>query len=72
MSIKLQQARKFAVEAHGDQRYGDEPYVVHLDHVLAVLQRFGIEGEDILVAGLLHDTIEDTNVTQEQIAEPRP
>lgn len=26
-------AREFAVKAHGDQKYGDEPYVVHLDEV---------------------------------------
>ena len=34
----VDRARAFAVQAHGDQRYGDEPYVVHLDEVAAIVR----------------------------------
>lgn len=39
-------AREFAVAAHGDQKYGDEPYVSHLDDVATLclhhLQMIGV------------------------------
>jgi len=38
MDERAQRARAFAVNAHGDQMYGDEPYVAHLDEVYAKLQ----------------------------------
>jgi guanosine-3',5'-bis(diphosphate) 3'-pyrophosphohydrolase len=60
-----QQARAFAIEAHGEQRYGDHPYSVHLDAVAALAAPYG---EEAIVLGYLHDTVEDTDVTGEQIA----
>ncbi len=66
---RLVQARGFAVEAHGDQRYGQLPYVFHLDAVVEQLLRFhdaDIE-EELLVAGYLHDVVEDTTVTAETL-----
>ena len=59
-------ARAFAVEAHGDQRYGSRPYVAHLDEVAAILAPYGVQAQ---VAGYLHETEEDTLVTSEQIAD---
>jgi guanosine-3',5'-bis(diphosphate) 3'-pyrophosphohydrolase len=59
-------ARAFAIAAHGEQRYGSEPYVVHLSAVRRVLQDFGYDG-DFALAAWLHDTVEDTAVTVEQI-----
>ncbi len=53
-------AREFAVAAHGDQRYGDQPYSAHLDAVAALLAPFG---EQAQVVGYLHDVVEDTSVT---------
>lgn len=32
-----ERAREFAIQAHGDQRYGDRPYVEHLSAVVEVL-----------------------------------
>ena len=62
-------SRSFAIRAHGDQSYGGKPYEVHLDHVVQVLIRFGCAGDDRLIdAGFLHDTIEDTDTTEEDIA----
>ncbi|AWM36060.1 Bifunctional (p)ppGpp synthase/hydrolase RelA [Gemmata obscuriglobus] len=52
-------ARAFAVVAHGEQRYGDQPYSVHLDAVAELLAPFGDVAQ---VIGYLHDVVEDTDV----------
>jgi guanosine-3',5'-bis(diphosphate) 3'-pyrophosphohydrolase len=60
-----QLARQFAVEAHGEQRYGRAPYVAHLDEVAGVLSRFGhAEDEVSVAAAFLHDVLEDTDTTE--------
>ncbi|WP_051178330.1 HD domain-containing protein [Nocardia concava] len=59
-------ARSYAEAAHGDQKYGGQPYVVHLTAVRAVLADFGIEG-DFGVAAWLHDVLEDTDVTKTEL-----
>jgi len=61
------QARAFAARAHRGQLYGNKPYTVHLAAVRRVLADFGI-GDRYAVAAWLHDTIEDTGVTREEIA----
>ena len=53
-------ARMFALQAHGDQRYGKAPYSVHLDAVAEHLRPYG---ETAQVIGDLHDVVEDTDVT---------
>jgi len=57
--------RSFAAGAHAaaGQRYGDQPYVAHLDEVVAVLREFGFDTSDFSIAGFLHDIIEDTQIT---------
>jgi (p)ppGpp synthase/HD superfamily hydrolase len=40
---------------------GDIPYVVHPVHVSVILLRYGF-AEDVVVAGLLHDVVEDQDV----------
>jgi (p)ppGpp synthase/HD superfamily hydrolase len=60
------QARAFAVAAHGAQRYGDHPYVHHLDAVAAIAEPFG---EAAVVAAYLHDTVEDTSATLADITD---
>ncbi|TCJ93428.1 HD domain-containing protein [Nocardia alba] len=59
-------ARDFALAAHGDQRYGNHPYVTHLAAVRGVLDDFGFGG-DLVVAAWLHDVVEDTPVTAEDV-----
>jgi guanosine-3',5'-bis(diphosphate) 3'-pyrophosphohydrolase len=59
-------ARAFAQAAHGDQKYGAEPYVVHLAAVRSVLAEFGFTG-DLLVAAWLHDVLEDTRVAFKEL-----
>lgn len=62
----LQQARQFAIDAHGDQQYGERPYAYHLDMVARLLRDYG---ELAQVIGYLHDVVEDTAVDCAQIAE---
>ncbi|WP_444934620.1 HD domain-containing protein [Microbulbifer sp. JTAC008] len=57
-------ARSFAIQAHGDQRYGSFPYSVHLDEVAKIASEYGEEAE---VVAYLHDVIEDTDVTAKEI-----
>lgn len=66
----VQRAYEYAKAAHEavDQRrkYTDEPYIVHPVAVARLLESLGYSDE-VLCAALLHDTVEDTNVTQEDI-----
>lgn len=61
-----EQAREFAIAAHGEQRYGERPYRVHLAAVRQVLDDFGYDG-DLGLAAWLHDVVEDTPVTAEEV-----
>ncbi len=57
-------ARSFAIDAHGQQTYGDRPDSFHLDAVAALAAPYG---EDAVVIAYLHDTVEDTEATPEDI-----
>jgi guanosine-3',5'-bis(diphosphate) 3'-pyrophosphohydrolase len=57
----LDKARSFAIAAHGDQKYGEQPYAYHLDAVVALLAPFG---EQAQIVGYLHDVVEDTEVSE--------
>ena len=59
-------ARDFALRAHGDQTYGEEPYGVHLFDVVAVAKDFGATDAQ-WKAAFLHDVLEDTAATSDQI-----
>ena len=57
----------FAKEAHkGQKRKSGEPYFNHCISVSNILADWGMD-MNIIISGLLHDTIEDTNVTKEEI-----
>ena len=60
----LEEARSFALKAHGDQPYGDRPYSFHLEMVVGNLAPYG---EQAQVIGYLHDVVEDTKARREQI-----
>jgi (p)ppGpp synthase/HD superfamily hydrolase len=68
MSPRLDRALRRAAEWHqGQTRKGSStPYVQHVVAVALVLDRLGFD-EDTLIAGLLHDAIEDTPTTRGQI-----
>ena len=66
---RVERAIAMAMQAHEKQvRKGDGqlPYVVHPVTVALILSRYTGE-EDTIIAGLLHDTIEDTDTTPEDI-----
>jgi GTP pyrophosphokinase len=58
----IQRAYRLAEKAHaGQKRASGEPYVNHCLAVAAILAEF-IMPADIIAAGLLHDTVEDTSI----------
>ncbi|MFC2661781.1 MAG: RelA/SpoT family protein [Eubacterium sp.] len=58
-----------AKELHdGQLRKSGEPYLVHPIAVAIILAQLGMDDET-LVAGMLHDTVEDTPYTREQLVE---
>lgn len=62
----VERARRLALVAHGEQRYGADPYQVHLEHVVEVLTRF--PHDDVMrAAAWLHDTVEDTPLTLDEV-----
>ena len=64
----VEKAYKFAKKAHhGHERYSGEPYMTHIAAVGLQLAEMGM-GPRTIAAGLLHDTVEDTEVTTEDIA----
>jgi|AntDeeMinimDraft_6_1070357.scaffolds.fasta_scaffold10908_2 (p)ppGpp synthase/HD superfamily hydrolase len=63
----LQRAKDFATEAHKGQKYGDSPYTYHLVQVTNVLSRFGFEQEHLHAAAWLHDVVEDTEATLQDV-----
>lgn len=63
-------AVQFATEAHGDQlrKYHGTPYISHPLAVADIVKSVP-HTEEMLVAAVLHDVVEDTPVTIEQIFE---
>lgn len=62
-------AYAFAKKAHeGCKRYSGEPYIIHPTAVALRLANMGLDATTI-AAGLLHDVIEDTDSTAEEIKE---
>ena len=70
MKNQLDTAIEFATERHSGQvRKGtDLPYIVHPIEVMQILYRMGAD-TNLMIAGVLHDTIEDTGTTKEEILE---
>ena len=65
--LELDHAIDFATEAHKDQkRQSGEPFIAHPLSVAYSLIDWGMD-MDTIIAGILHDTVEDTEVTLEQI-----
>ena len=63
----IEKAYHFAEKAHTNQkRESGEPYFTHCQHVANILMDFNLDA-DTICAGLLHDTVEDTPVTLEDL-----
>ncbi len=63
----IKKAYAFAQKAHtGHVRYSGEPYFIHPAAVAKQLAEMGLDAQTI-ATGLLHDVIEDTETTEEQV-----
>lgn len=64
---KILSAYQFAEKAHGSQtRSSGEPYIIHPLSVASILVDLGMDTDTICV-GLLHDVVEDTSYTLDDI-----
>lgn len=64
----VQEALYMAISAHSCQPYDDKPYYHHILYVEKVLKSFGFYETEILVAGMLHDAVEDGDLSLKAIA----
>ena len=66
----FEKAVVFATEAHAGQfrKFGDSPYILHPLEAAVIMGTMTTDRE-LLAAAVLHDTVEDTPVTSEQIEE---
>lgn len=63
----LNRAYVFAMKKHGAQlRASGDPYYSHPVEVAGILTKFKLDSSSI-IAGLLHDTVEDTDTTVEEV-----
>jgi RelA/SpoT family (p)ppGpp synthetase len=65
--LELEHAVDLATTAHkGQKRKSGEPYIIHPLAVAGTLIDWGMD-IDSVIAGILHDTVEDTHVTLEEL-----
>lgn len=63
----IQRAYNYALLKHGDQkRKSGEPYIIHPTNVAYTIAKLGLD-EQTICAALLHDVVEDTDATYEDI-----
>ena len=67
----VESAKLYAKEKHKGQfrKDGTTPYFTHLESVVSRVKGLGVVDEDILCAGWLHDTLEDTDTTFDELIE---
>lgn len=58
-SEKINIAYRMALDWHGNQKYGEQPYMYHLRAVAEICKPYG---EDYAVVAYLHDILEDTDL----------
>ena len=61
LSPESLKARELAMRSHGDQKYGEHPYIVHLDAVADICYPYG---QNAVIIAFLHDTLEDTSLSR--------
>lgn len=66
MSSNIEKAYLFASYAHKGQKYGECNYITHLYQVADIAKELGYD-DDIIIVCFLHDILEDTKVTYDQI-----
>ena len=67
----LERAIQFATQAHSGQfrKYTGEPYITHPLAVMEIVRGVPGHTEEMLVAAVLHDVVEDTDVSLMEIEE---
>jgi len=66
-NARIEKAVALAMKAHeGQRRKSGEPYISHPLAVMKIVQDWGMD-EDTIIAAVLHDTVEDTDVTLDDI-----
>lgn len=66
---RLETALDFAAKAHGTQkRASGDPYITHPLQVAEILAELKLD-EETIISALLHDTLEDTHATREDIVD---
>ncbi|MCF6408035.1 HD domain-containing protein [Chitinophaga filiformis] len=67
--VILADIEEFARQAHGDQqrKFADEPYIQHPIRVMQLCREYTSD-LPVLSAALLHDVLEDTAVTKEELS----
>lgn len=63
---KINRAQMVAERAHATQQYDIYPYMFHINQVLNISQQLGYD-ESIQVACILHDTLEDSDLSYNDI-----
>lgn len=63
----IEKAYEFAKEKHKNQTYGDKSFIYHPKQTYEIISTLMPEDTNLRCAGLLHDAIEDQNVTYEEI-----
>ena len=68
----LVKAIAFAADKHRNQRRKDKDSSPYINHPIALADvlanEAGIDDQNVLIAAILHDTIEDTETTQEELS----
>ena len=63
----IERAYKIALDAHeGQVRRSGEPYIIHPLAVAGILVEMGMDSQSV-ISGLLHDVVEDTDISLDQI-----
>lgn len=70
----IEKALRRAARAHDQQtrKGSDLPYLTHPVGVMYLLLKAGYEDDELIAAALLHDVVEDTSVTLEQLRQEFP
>ena len=73
MSLHFLRALNFAATKHRDQRRKDSRQTPYINHPITVanilLNEAGVTDEVVLISALLHDTVEDTDTTLDELAQ---
>ena len=68
---RFHKAFEMAVKAHEGQirELTGSPFIVHPLAVMGILRTFNVKDNDILIAAILHDVVEDSSIELEEVEE---